>query len=495
MSLRIHTIRGLFWSAVQRTGGQAISMMAFVLLSRLLPPSDFGLLALANVYVLAGLLLIEQGVNQAIIQRSDVSQGHLDAAFILCLSVAMLLVAATLLLASPLAAFFHEPRLAPVLRWMSLSFLFSGLRATQSAILQRQLRFRDLALRTTAAETFAGGVGVVMAVAGLGVWSLVGQSLSRGLAGAVVLWRVSAWRPRIRLARRPLQELASFGTPVLADRLVNLVQGKADDLIIGYALGTAALGYYTVGYRILSYVLQLISGTVQSVALPVLSRLRPDVERLRRVFLTMQGYLAIAAFPVFVGLALVAPNLVPLLFGPKWAPSIPVMQVLALAGAAKILPVSTATLLVALGRPGLQLRINLLTTGLAVLGFGAVVHLGIVAVAFVHLLVNVLMAPLHAVVTRRMTGVPYPSYVKAFRGPACGILAMSAVLLAAGQLDLGQMSSVVGIGFHVALGAAVYLATTFALDRAAFRRARQALAEGVLPWPGRQGAEESLEGW
>jgi PST family polysaccharide transporter len=495
VSLRIHTIRGLFWSAVQRTGGQAISLVAFIVLSRLLPPSAFGLLALANAYLLVGLLLIEQGVNQALIQRADVSPEHLDAAFLLSVSISIILVLVTVLVAEPLASLFQEPMLAPVLRVLTLSFVFSGLRATQTALLQRRMQFRELALRTTVAETLGGGVGVAMALAGFGVWSLVGQALGRGLAGVVVLWRVSEWRPRFRFSQRPLRELTSFGMPVLADRMANLVQGKSDDMIVGLVLGATALGYYSVGYRLLTYVMQLMSGTVQSVALPVLSRLQEDLGRLRRVFLMMQGYLALAAFPVFVGLALVAADLVPLLFGPKWAPSIPVMQVLALAGAAKTLPVTTATLLVALGRPGLQLRINLLTTVLAVLGFALFVRQGIVAVAFVHLGVNVLLAPLHAIVAHRTTGARFGEYFETIRAPLLGALAMAAVLLAVGQLDPGQMSSVIWIGLNVLLGAAVYLGTTCALDRASFRRARQALAEGVPTWPGRQGVEDSIEGW
>src|SRR3990172_10158551 len=186
---RVHTVRGLFWSGLQRTGGQAIGLATFIVLSRLVPPTDFGILALANVYLLVVLLFVEQGVNQAVIQRHSLSPEHLDAAFSVSLALAILLMLLTIALAGSLAQVFHEPTLEPVLRWLSLTVLLSGLRATQTAILHRQLRFRELAVRSTVAEGIGGVVGIGMALAGMGVWSLVGQAVARGLAGGVVLWR------------------------------------------------------------------------------------------------------------------------------------------------------------------------------------------------------------------------------------------------------------------------------------------------------------------
>ena len=492
-NLRVHTVRGVFWSGVQRTGGQAIALAVFIVLSRLLEPSAFGLIALANGYLLVVLLFVEQGVNQAIVQRKDVSTDYLDAAFWSSMVLAVLLAGLTQILAGPIARLFGEPTLAPLLRWLSLSLVLAGLRSTQTAMLQRDLRFRALAVRTAAAETVGGGVAVLMALAGLGVWSLVGQALGRGIAGAIVLWGVSSWRPRLKIKAAPLRDLTRFGTPVVADRLVAVVQGKADDMLIGLALGATALGYYSVGYRLLTYLTQLVTGTVQSVALPVLSRLQADLERLRRVFLIMLEYLALGAFPVFVGIAFVAPELVPLVFGPRWSASIPVMQVLALAGAAKALPIATSTVFLAAGKPGVQLRLNGVTTSLAVVGFALVVPRGIVAVASVHLLVNLLAAPLHAVILRRSLKVPARSFAVALRVPAAGLLLMGGVLFIMDALRPDSVMPIAWLVLDVALGAAVYVGGTFVLGRSLFTRARGALAEGLLTWPGDRRADEPLE--
>jgi len=491
--LRVRTVRGLFWSAVQRTGGQAIGLAAFIVLSRLLPPSAFGVLALANVYLLVVLLFVEQGVSQAIIQRHSLSPEHLDAAFSVTLALAALLTVLTVALAGPLARVFNEPSLEPVLRWLSVTLLLSGLRATQTSILQRQLRFRELAIRTTVAESVGGVVGIAMALAGMGVWSLVGQAVARGLAGVVVLWRVSDWRPHLRFGLRPVREISRFGLPVLGDRLVWLVQGKADDLVIGLALGATALGYYSIGYRMLTYVTMLLAGTVQVVALPVLARLQKDVGRFRHAFLTMVHYMALGAFPVFIGIAFVSPDVVPVLFGPQWLPSVPVMQVLAVAGAVKLLPIATATAMVALGRPGVQLRLNLVTTALAVLGYVAVVGRGIVAVAAVHLAVGLLVIPLHAGLLDSVLNIRPAAYLRAMRSATLGVILMSAVLLPLTAVRLAPPPSLLWLALLIILGTATYVGATYGVGRDSYDRARRALQEGILAGTGPAPADVGLE--
>jgi O-antigen/teichoic acid export membrane protein len=381
-----------------------------------------------------------------------------------------------------------------VLRCLSPILILAGLRATQTALLQRQMRFRELAVRTTLAESIGGLVGVVLALGGLGVWSLVGQAIARTIASVLVLWRVVEWRPRFNLTKRSLLDISSFGIPVVGDRVVTLVQSKADDLIIGLVLGATTLGYYTVGYRMLTYMTQLLSGTVQSVALPALARLQIDLGRFRRAFLGILQFLSLGAFPAFIGVAFVARDAVPLLFGPQWTPSIPVMQVLALAGAAKILQIASGTAFMASGRPGMQLRLNLVTTSLAVLGFALVVRNGIVAVATVHLWVAVLALPLHVLALRDIVGITLGSYARAIRTSTLGIVGMSVMLLILAQGRSVAGPSLGWLALTVVVGMLAYLSLTYFMDRGLYRQARAALQEGILSSPEERSAELGLGG-
>ena len=169
MNLREKAAKGVLWSAIQNWGMEGISFLTFIALSRLLVPEAFGLVALASVFTALAQVFLDQGFGAAIVQRADLEREHLDTAFWISVLTGILLTVGGIAASGLLAAFFGEPRLAPVLRWLSLSFIFGALSSTQMAILRRKLAFKSLAARSLAATTVGGFVGVSMAFAGFGV--------------------------------------------------------------------------------------------------------------------------------------------------------------------------------------------------------------------------------------------------------------------------------------------------------------------------------------
>ena len=191
MNLKQKAAKGILWSIIQKWGRAAIWFVTFVALSRLLAPEAFGLVALASTFMAFIEIFLDQGFSAAIIQRADLEKEHLDTAFWISILIGILMTIGTISLSPLVAAFFKEPHLAPILKWLSVSFIFRALSSTQMAILQRKLAFKSLAARSLVATLFGGIVGVSMAFTGFGVWSLVGQNLAMGMAGVVVLWRVA----------------------------------------------------------------------------------------------------------------------------------------------------------------------------------------------------------------------------------------------------------------------------------------------------------------
>ncbi len=490
MSLRADAAQGVLWSGLQRIGAQVLSLGVFIVLSRLLEPEDFGVMAMANVVVLAGILLIEQGMNQAVVQRATLNDRHLDSAFVFSLAMSAAVSAITLLVAAPLALAFREPRLTGVLIGISPAFFLAGLRATQTAVFQRRMRFRGLAIRSMAAEAAGGAVGITMAVQGLGVWSLVGQALGRGLVALAVLWRISDWRPRLKPTRAATRDLWSFGAPVVLNRLVLLVQGKADDVVIGGTLGAVWLGYYSIGYRLLTYVTTLVVGTFQSVALPVLSRLQEESGRHRSAFLETLETMTLGAFPAFVGIALLAPRVIPFAFGERWSPSTGTVQILSLAGAVQVVPAVSTTFLMSMGRSMLPMRVNLVFAVAGIAGFVALVHLGIEAVALVHLTLGLLAVPVHAILIGRSTGLPVSRFFRAMLRPAVGIVVMSAVVLGVELAAQSLRIELLRLLLMVAAGAAAYLGATYPVSVRAIRFARDTVRRELVGGPAAQPVDE-----
>ncbi len=424
MSLRQKAAQGVLWSVIQKWGRAGISIVTFVILSRLLGPEAFGLVALATVFTTFVEIFLDQGFSAAIVQRADLEPEHLDTAFWVNIFMGLLMTVGGLAASGLIASFFHEPRLTPVLHWLSITFLISALSSTQVAILQRKLAFKSLAVRSLAATTVGGAVGLVMAFSGFGVWSLVGQDLASGLAGVAILWRSSDWRPGFRVSTKHYKEMFTFGVSVVGNNALNVMLRRSDDLLIGYFLGPTLLGFYTIGYQLLLVIIRLVTEVTNTVAFPAFSRLQLEPERMRRAFYNVTQYTSLIAFPVFIGLATLAPELVPAFFGEKWTPSIPVMQILAMIGILQSVLFFNASVIRASGKPLWELSIMLLNTVCNVLGFLVAVRWGIVAVAASFVIVSYLVAPISYLALRKLIQVDFRTYLRQFIPPLTASLTM-----------------------------------------------------------------------
>lgn len=429
MSLREQAVKGVFWSIIQKWGREALSFVTFVILSRLLAPEAFGLVALATAFTVLGELFLDQGFGAALVQRADLEQEHLNTAFWIALLAGTLLTVGGVAGSGLVADFFGEPRLAPVLQWLALNFVLGALSSTQIAILQRNMAFKSLAARSLVATAIGGVVGVTMAFLGFGVWSLVVQNLANGVAGVIVLWQASDWRPRFAFSKRHYQDLFGFGLSIMGNDILRVLARRADDFLIGYFLGPTLLGYYTVGYRLLLVTMRVVTGITNAVAFPAFARLQKNPERILRAFYKVTQYTSLLAFPIFFGLAALAPELVPALFGETWTPSIPVMQVLALIGILQSVLFFNGSVIKAAGKPAWQLWIMLLNTMCSVLGFLLAVRWGIVAVAASFVIVGYLLAPVSYLAVRRLIQVDFGTYLSQFAPPLVASLLMVAVMI------------------------------------------------------------------
>jgi len=414
MNLRQKAAKGVLWSVIQKWGRAAITIVTFVILSRLLAPEAFGLVALASAFTVFIELFLDQGFGAAIVQRAELEPEHLDTAFWINIVTGILLTGGLIAASGLVAATFDEPRLAPVLRWLSLSFILSSLTSTQVSILQRKLAFKNLAARSLIATVVGGIVGISMAFAGFGVWSLVGQDLASGVAGVIVLWQASDWRPGFKVSMRHYKDLFSFGVSIVGNHALTILIRRSDDLLIGYFLGPVFLGFYTVGYQLLLVIIRLVTEVTNSVAFPTFSRIQHQPERMQRAFYKVTRYTSLVAFPVFIGLATLAPELVLTIFGEKWAPSIPVMQVLSMIGILQSVLFFNGSVIKASGKPSWQLWIMVLNAVCSVIAFLLAVRWGIVAVAASFVIVGYLLAPVSYIAVRRLIKIDFRTYLWQF---------------------------------------------------------------------------------
>ena len=426
MALRERAAKGLTWSLIERWGSELAGLGIFLVLSRRLPPDAFGLVALASVVMDFMQRFVDQGFSEAVVQRGELDKEHLDTAFWTGIATGGLFTLLCIAGADQVAAWFHEPKLAAVLRWLSLGFVIRGLSSTQQALLVRSLRFKQLAMRTLVSQLAAGVFAIGLVFSDWGVWSLVGQNLASGIFGVVALWSVADWRPGLGFRWDHFKQLSLFGVNIVGFKLLNLLSSRLDQLLIGSFLGTTALGYYTVAGRIFGSINKGLTGMMNSVAFPVFARLQGERERMRKAFYEATQLTSLVTLPAFLGLFAIAPDAVPWAFGAQWAPSVPVMRVLACLGILQTLTYFDGSVLKAVGKPSWRLGLALLQSVGAGLAVFAVVRHGITAVAMASVGMAVALYPVAFLAVRQVIDIEVGPYARQFVGP------LFAALLCAG---------------------------------------------------------------
>lgn len=391
--LRAKSARGVAWSTIDATGSRLISTVVFILLARLLPPAAFGLVALSLAFIAFTRLLVDQGFGAAIVQRRELTKGHLDTAFWTSVALGTALAGVLYLLAVPAADLLDTPELAPVLRALTLVIIIGAPSSTAAAVLRRDFNFRGLAHRKLIAAAVGGVAGVAAALLGLGVWALVVQALTQALVSTVTLWVVTPYRPGFAVSWRDFKDLFGFSNKVLGISAVNFVSKHSDDLLIGGVLGPTALGLYAVAYRLLTIMIEVLTSTITQVAFSAFSRIQKDLPRLRRAYGTVMRTSMTIAAPLFLLCSVLAEDIILTFFGAKWEDSIPVMQALSLAGVAHAVMTTSNAVLLSVGRASTALRLSTLYAVVGVVAFAVAVPFGIQAVAVAFTVRAFLLAP------------------------------------------------------------------------------------------------------
>ncbi len=491
--MRAKVVQSVVWSAIQSWGSYAASLVIFFLLARLLKPSDFGVFALANAISTLLQILLNQGFAQAVIQRETLENEHLDVAFWTNMGIGLGLTLVTWVSASSVGAVLGQPMVGEMLQVLAVVFPIVALAKIQQAVLERQFNFKAIAIRALLATVLGGSTGIISALYGLGSWSLLIQLIVYEAVATATLWFASSWRPRFQFSQRHFQDLSSFGVNVLGANFLGYLNNHADDLLIGSFLGQQALGYYTIAYRILTVMTNLLVVTGQQVALPAFSKLKHDPEQFRQAFYRATQLTSLMAFPSFAGAAILAPQLIVVLFGESWIPSIPVLQVLAFVGAARSITYFKGSVFLALGQPVWKLRMTLLGTVLNLTGFMIAVRWGIVAVSLAHLVRAVILFPIGQWIVTRLIQTPLGTYLQQFRTPlaSSGLMALTVATVRSG-LGTEVALPVVVIGC-VGAGVVSYGAAIWILDRPLFRELWE-LAQQVGSRPPSKSSQATVSG-
>ncbi len=368
---------GLVWTWAALGVTALVQLVYAATVSRLLEPADFGVMAAAMVGIRFVTYLARFGVANAVVQRHELDQRGVSTAWWLAVGIGVVACIVALLVAPVVAGLVRVPDAEPVVRWLSLALLAGSVGSIPEALLRRRLRFAAIAvIQVISYAVGYAAVGIALAAAGWGVWSLVAATVAQAVILLVLSSVVAAQWPRLEFDRPVGSSMLRFGGTVSATSFVEFLSANIDVIAVGRYTNAASLGQYTRGTLLVALPIEQLSTSLYRVLLPGLSRLQFDGVRFRGAVQVAVGVQAVAVAVPAAVIAASADLLVPLVLGPEWDLAASVLPIIALAYTFALFTVIPAVAAEALGAVGRRLIVQLVSLGTTVVFVGVVVITG-----------------------------------------------------------------------------------------------------------------------
>lgn len=452
---------GMLWTTGQKWVIRVTGLVSLAVLTRLVTPEEFGVVAAAMTLLPFFYLLADLGFGTYLVQAERIDQRVLSTGLWFSLIASLVLSFATFAGAPLVSLLMDIPEVTPVLRVLTASIPLAALAAVPTALLRRRLAFRTLAVQGTIAAGVAQVVAVVLALAGFGVWALVFQLLVMQVITLALAWKAARWTPSLRFSATLFRSMATFGVRVSAADVIAGARAWAEAAIVASTLGASALGYLSIAQRLVAVVQDLSASAVMPVSVVVFARIREAPDRLRSGYIRALSLAYTVVAPLLAVLAVAAPVLVPLLYGDQWDTSIPIAQLLALAAILTVGAMLDHGLMYGLGIPGTWLKYAVLID-LATVGVTAIaVQGGLTCVAFGFLGVALAATVVRWAMVSRVLVCP----VTAIAQPFLYMAATTAVSGGLGFLTLNALPTGSPLVVQVILTALVVVTSSLVLVR------------------------------
>lgn len=471
--------RSLIWALVESGGLSLLSLLVLFVVARLVGPEELGLVSIALGIVQVLTVVLETSLHDAIVQRQDLGEEHLDSAFWFCSGMSLAFVAGCWFAAPLAAGIFDAPGLTDLLRVVAFGLAMTGIGSVPIAVLRRNFLFKQIAMRSLYARLGGAAAGIGLAAVGYGVWALVVQYLIQATVNGLLVWPACPWRPKLRFSKRRLRELISYGALSVGSRIVWISSIRLFTLLVGYFLGVATVGYLNIAQRVVDTLYDLLAGAAYNLALPFFSRRQNDRPQLHRAFYATNEFAALAVPPIFAGLAVCASPVVLLILGAQWLPAVPLIQVLAGAASLQFILLFVHCAIMASGRPGVVFGLSLVTFTFAIGGllllqpgdaFGAAV-LWASRVA--------INGPILLFVAWRLLGVSIGKVLRIVAAPFAATVIMAGGLGWLWHAYLHGYAAIEALLIMVPLGVTIYGAILLLTSRAALARLYEFMLAGL----------------
>jgi PST family polysaccharide transporter len=386
MNIKKTTINGILTIGSSKVLQQGMNFIVTAVLANLLVPKDFGLIGIVTVFTGFVAIFSNLGLGTALVQRKSISDDQISTLFwigvLWGLGSAFIVAAA----AYPVSLFYEEPLLVPLTLALSTNFLITPFFIIKKKLLQKELKFQTLAIVFLLGIFGSGLCGILAALLGFGVWSLVVQSLSLNLFYLTAFQFVKKWRAQYIFDFKSCLELVRFGFHMVGTHFTVYIERHIDILIIGKLLGATQLGYYALAFRIMFFPIRQISYTFNDVLFPVFSKIQDQLSNVRKGYLKSVKFTSLVSFPLMMVVFLVAEDFILIVFGEQWLPTVAIIKIMAFAGAIQSVSQIGNPIFPALNRPDIRMKMGIFNCVFLSLAVVIGSHWGLMGVAYAILL-------------------------------------------------------------------------------------------------------------
>lgn len=471
------TLSGIKWSVVSQVGQQLLTFIVGVILVRMLSPEEFGLIAMIMVITGFATTFSGMGLSSALIHKQNTTQEHYSSIFWVNICVGLLFTFIFMILAPYVAKFYHQPLLIPLTMFISVTFLTGSLNIVQNTLLKKSLDFRIISIVKISSVGISGAVAITMAYLGFGVWSLAVQPVVHSMITAILLWKLSKWRPEFIFKWNAVKDLLGFSFHLMGTETYNYWTRNLDNLLIGRFLGSGHLGIYNRAYAIMLFPLANISRVIAEVMFPSLSIIQKDKEKVKKIFLRMTRTVALITFPMMVGLAVIVEPFVIGVFGEQWIEMIPILRIFCFLGMIQSIGTLNGSLYLSQGRADLQFKLSLILKPIVIIGIIVGLRWGIEGVAIGYAIASLICYYPSILIAGRLVGISYYEHCKNLFGVLGCSIVMGAFLFGFCSTLLLQYSDWIQLAIVIPSGIIFYLSIIHLTKLGAYLEARDLIVE------------------
>lgn len=461
-----NTIAGsLAWKFSERVLSQGVSFVISLVLARLLSPDDYGIIALVLVFINLASVFINSGFSTSLVQKKDADEVDFSTIFY-CSSVCSIIIYCVIFLTSPLIASFYEiPELTSVLRVFALQVPLSVYNSIQNAYISKKMIFEKSFAATLIATIISGGIGILMALMGCGVWALVAQSMSMVVASTIVLMFMVPWYPCLKFSWKSARSMMQYGSKILFADLSGTFFGEVRSLIVGKVYTSADLAYYTKGQQVPTLITNNLSATIISVLFPAIANISDDISKVKEFTRRSVQIMSYVMFPVLFGLAAVMEPLVVLVYTDKWRECIPFGQLLCIGLSLGMIGIISLQTLKAIGRSDVVLGLEIWKKPVYVILLVIGVKISVLAVAITMVVYEVYGLSINMIQMNKYVNYKLKEQLKDILPQLLISTVMAVVVYMIPSFD----SLLLTLGLKVSVGIVVYLLQSVLFKIHAFR--------------------------